>query len=55
MLSARLGNNTVEFIEVGVKVKNVNGNPFHDVCIFWQHDDSLEITLDESSVGEGGA
>jgi hypothetical protein len=33
----------------------VYSHPLHDIDIFWQHDDSLEVTLDESCLNERAA
>lgn len=52
MRSATLGDSAVKLVEVSVEIIHVDGNPFHDVDILWEHDDSLEIPFDQGSIDE---
>jgi len=55
MLCAALRYNAIKHIKVLKKVKNVHGDPFHDVDVFGKHDDRLEVPLDKCSLDEWAA
>jgi hypothetical protein len=52
MLRTALRYNTVKHIEVLKEIKDVYGDPFHDIDVFGQHDDRLEVPLDECCLDE---
>jgi len=55
MLCAMPRDDTIELVQVRVKIKNVNCNPLHDIYIFRLHHDRLEVSLHKCCVGKRGA
>lgn len=51
-MSAALGYDAVELVQIGVEVKHVDGDPFHDIDVLGKDDDCLEVTLDEGGLDE---
>jgi len=52
LLRTALRNDTVKFVEVGIEVEHIDSNPFHDINIFWENNDSLEVTFHQSCFDE---
>ena len=52
---ATLGDNTVELVQVCVEVKYIDSDPFHDVDVFREDDDGLEVAFDQGGLYEGAA
>jgi len=50
LVRAEFGDDTVKFIQVGVKVVNVHSDPFHDIDILGEYDDGLKVSLHEGCV-----
>lgn len=55
LLGATFCNYTIKFVQICVKVKNIDGYPLHDINILREHDDRLEISLDKGRFDEGAA
>ena len=37
------------------RIRTVDRDPLHHICILWQHDNGLEVPLDERGLNEGAA
>lgn len=49
-MRATFCDDTIEFIEMGIEIKYVHGNPLCYINIFWQHYNRLEVSLYEGGI-----